>query len=34
LEVLGRPLPFDDLAAAVRRCAPGVEVTDRGHVPD
>jgi hypothetical protein len=33
-EVLGRPLPFDDLAAAVRRCAPGVEVTDRGHVPD
>ncbi|WP_328522384.1 hypothetical protein [Kribbella sp. NBC_00359] len=33
-EVLGRPLPFDELAAAVRRCAPGVEVTDRGHVLD
>lgn len=33
-EVLGRPLPFDDLCAAVRRCAPTVAVTDRGRVPD
>ena len=33
-EILGRPLPFDELAAAVARCAPQVEVTDRGRVPD
>ncbi len=33
-EILGRPLPFDDLAAAVTRCAPQITVTDRGRVPD
>ena len=33
-EILGRPLRFDDLAAAVTRCAPAVAVTDRGRVPD
>ena len=33
-EILGRPLPFDDLCAAVHRCAPTIAVTDRGRVPD
>ena len=33
-EILGRPLPFDELAAAVSRCAPAVTVTDRGRVLD
>lgn len=33
-EILGRPLPFTALAEAVTRCAPQVEVTDRGRVPD
>lgn len=33
-EVLGRPLPLDELAAAVSRCAPTVAVTDRGRVHD
>jgi hypothetical protein len=32
-EILGRPLPFEDLEAAVLRCAPQVAVTDRGRVP-
>lgn len=33
-EILGRPLPFDTLADAVRRHAPDIPVTDRGPVPD
>jgi hypothetical protein len=33
-EILGRPLPFDDLSAAVSRCAPAIAVTDRGRVSD
>ncbi|MFG1812169.1 hypothetical protein ACGFIF_00270 [Kribbella sp. NPDC049174] len=33
-EILGRPLPYDDLVAAVARYAPHVQVTDRGRVPD
>ncbi|MEU4602271.1 hypothetical protein AB0F43_04750 [Kribbella sp. NPDC023972] len=33
-ELLGRELPYDDLAAAVTRYAPHVQVTDRGRVPD
>ncbi|MGY4771444.1 hypothetical protein ACXC9Q_31430 [Kribbella sp. CWNU-51] len=33
-EILGRPLHFDELAAAVSRCAPAVTVTDRGRVLD
>jgi hypothetical protein len=34
VEILGRPLPYDDLVAAVARYAPYVRVTDRGRVPD
>ncbi len=33
-EILGRPLPFDALADAVRRHAPHIPVTDRGRVPE
>lgn len=33
-EILGRPLPFEDLVEAVRRHAPHIPVTDRGRVPD
>ena len=34
VEILGRPLPYDDLVAAVARYAPHVQVTDRGRVTD
>jgi hypothetical protein len=34
IEILSRPLPFDELAAAVTRCAPQIAVTDRGRVTD
>ena len=34
VEILGRPLPYDDLVAAVARYAPDVTVTDRGRALD
>jgi len=34
VEILGRPLPYDDLVAAVAHHAPHVQVTNRGRVPD
>lgn len=34
VEILGRPLPYEDLVTAVARYAPHVQVTDRGRVPD
>jgi hypothetical protein len=33
-EILGRPLPYAELANAVARCAPHVPVTNRGRVED
>jgi hypothetical protein len=33
-EILGRPLPYEDLVTAVARYAPHVQVTNRGQVPD
>ncbi|MEV5967359.1 hypothetical protein AB0L70_36660 [Kribbella sp. NPDC051952] len=33
-EILGRPLPFADLAAAITRNAPQIVLTDRGRLPD
>ncbi|MFI7062687.1 hypothetical protein ACIBL3_17020 [Kribbella sp. NPDC050124] len=33
-EVLGRELPYDDLAKAVSHHAPNIQVTDRGRVQD
>ncbi|HWD78803.1 MAG TPA: hypothetical protein VG497_07975 [Kribbella sp.] len=33
-EILGRTLPYDELATAVARCAPHVPVTNRGRVQD
>jgi hypothetical protein len=33
-ELMGRPLDFDALAAAVKRHAPHIPVTDRGRVPE
>lgn len=33
-EILGRTLPYDELATAVARCAPNVPVTNRGRVED
>ncbi|MFK4086436.1 hypothetical protein ACI2LF_20160 [Kribbella sp. NPDC020789] len=33
-QVIGRAMPYDDLVAAVARYAPGIPVTDRGHVAE
>ncbi|WP_433167394.1 hypothetical protein [Kribbella sp. CA-247076] len=34
VELLGKPLPYDDLVTAVARYAPHVQVTNRGRVPN